>query len=161
MPPERADGRRDDPPAPCARDPVACAGARCSGSIRCGAARRRGGDASAGRAFSATRSGLPAARAVRSAFAEAGDDPIVAAVVKELGQFPPGTYVKLAKGELAVVVARGETASRPVVKALINKQGEALPEPIRRDCANAENAIVNTLPANQVRVCVDPKKPYC
>jgi hypothetical protein len=41
--------------------------------------------------------------------------------------------VKLANGETAVVVRRGESANTPLVYSLANAQGIAFAEPVRRD----------------------------
>jgi hypothetical protein len=50
--------------------------------------------------------------------------------------------VRLASGELAVVVARGSTISAPVVACLSNARGVPLPAPVRVDTSRREHAVV-------------------
>lgn len=65
---------------------------------------------------------------IRQLFLEGqSEDPeLCAAFVKELGVYPPGSGVRLANGELAVVVRRGASAQTPVVRALRSPDGEPL-----------------------------------
>lgn len=58
-----------------------------------------------------------------------------AALIKALGIYPPGAWVKLASGETAVVVRRGTSAATPRVAVLVNKDGMPTGEPIPRDTA--------------------------
>jgi hypothetical protein len=82
-----------------------------------------------------TRPALPVHEAARSFFLQHSGpaNPIAAAIIKEMGIYPPGAYVKLANGETAVVVRRGESANTPLVYSLANAQGIAFAEPVRRD----------------------------
>ncbi|MFI4941588.1 MAG: HD-GYP domain-containing protein [Burkholderiales bacterium] len=60
-------------------------------------------------------------------------DPVLAAYfIKELGTYPPGTFVRLQNGEIAVVTAKGEDAATPIVHALIGPRGVPLAYPIKR-----------------------------
>jgi HD-GYP domain-containing protein (c-di-GMP phosphodiesterase class II) len=99
-------------------------------------------------------------QAMRDIFVENGRNQIAAAVIKVFGIYPPGTFVRLASGVLAVVVVRGESADKPTVAVLVNKNGEALSEPIRRDCSNPTYAIVSIVEFDSVKVHVDPEKLY-
>ena len=67
--------------------------------------------------------------------------PMIAALVKEFGVYPPGCHVRLASGETAVVLKRGPTITTPVVAAMCDAHGVAYPQPIRRDTARASHAI--------------------
>lgn len=61
-------------------------------------------------------------------------DPLVAAYfIKELGPYPPGTWVRLQSGEIGVVTRRGKTPNTPQVHALIGPRGAPLSYPILRD----------------------------
>ena len=61
-------------------------------------------------------------------------DPILAATfIKELGIYPPGTFVRLINGEIGVVSQKGETATTPTVHALIGPRGAPLSFAIKRD----------------------------
>lgn len=75
-------------------------------------------------------------------------DPLLAAYfIKEIGNYPPGTFVRLQTDEIGVVIHRGEHPSTPVVQALVNPRGVALSIPIRRDTAKplfgVREAVVN------------------
>jgi len=63
-----------------------------------------------------------------------GHDPVqLAALVKELGVYPPGSFVELASGEIAVVTYRGDSANTPRVAALRRRDGPPYAEPLLRD----------------------------
>lgn len=75
-----------------------------------------------------------------------------AALVKALGIYPPGAWVKLATGEIGVVVRRGASAATPKVAVLLNKNGMATGEPISRDTAVPNWKIVSPVAHKEVRV---------
>ncbi|MBC7941686.1 MAG: hypothetical protein H7Z19_18360, partial [Chitinophagaceae bacterium] len=62
-----------------------------------------------------TRAALASDIAGRQIFMEDPGHPMTAALVKEFGIYPPGCHVRLASGELAIVVARGPGITTPVV----------------------------------------------
>jgi hypothetical protein len=74
--------------------------------------------------------------ALRALFLEQGKrvrDGMASQFIKAIGVFPAGTPVRIENGEIAVVVQRGENASKPVVCSIIGSQGMPLAVPIRRD----------------------------
>ena len=75
-----------------------------------------------------------------------------AALVKALGIYPPGAWVKLASEEIGVVVRRGASAATPRVAVLLNKSGMPTGEPIPRDTAQAAWKIVSPVAHKDVRV---------
>lgn len=79
----------------------------------------------------------------------------VATIVKEIGVYPPGSYVKLSNGETAVVVRRGKQAHTPVVFSLYNGAGMPLGEPIMRDTGSPSFAVSSYVPKNKVMVTVN------
>lgn len=79
-----------------------------------------------------TRDALLADQAGRQMFMQDPGHPMTAALVREFGIYPPGAYVRLASGELAIVVARGATITTPVLACLTNTCGRALADPARR-----------------------------
>jgi HD-GYP domain-containing protein (c-di-GMP phosphodiesterase class II) len=86
--------------------------------------------------------------ALREIFASGGSavDPLLAAYfIKELGTYPPGTFVRLENREIAVVTGRGATPAQPLVHALIAAGGDPLSAPIRRDTAVAPFGILEPL----------------
>jgi hypothetical protein len=106
------------------------------------------------------RAGLPAPQAAKALYTGSSGHAFAALLVKELGMFPPGTLVKLASGEIAVAVRRGPTGNTPIVSAVMNRQGDALGSPVRRDTASAEHAITGLVAAQQLRVQLTPSKLY-
>ena len=100
------------------------------------------------------RGPLPAHQAARELFLQSRNDPFANILIKELGIYPPGCFVLLASGETAVVTHVGETARTPQVAVVINKAGEALMQPLRRNTALPLHAIVKTVPDRLVRVSV-------
>ncbi|MEO6277037.1 hypothetical protein [Roseateles sp.] len=74
--------------------------------------------------------------------------------------FPPGTLVKLASGEIAVAVRRGTSGNTPIVSAVMNRHGDALGSPVRRDTASAEHAITSVAAAQVLRVKLSPHQLY-
>jgi len=68
--------------------------------------------------------------------------PLSAAVVKELGVHPPGDFVKLASGELGIVLQRTANARAPIVACITDRSGHPVAHTERRDTAQAEFAIV-------------------
>ncbi|HZE90654.1 MAG TPA: HD domain-containing phosphohydrolase [Rhizobacter sp.] len=105
-----------------------------------------------------SRGALPANRAGRDLFTQGDKTPIVAAVVKEFGIFPPGCFVTLQSGEAGVAIKRGTTASTPVVAALMARNGEALLAPLRRNTDVRDYAIVGVVNEASLRVRVSPGK---
>jgi HD-GYP domain-containing protein (c-di-GMP phosphodiesterase class II) len=89
-----------------------------------------------------TRDELAADVAGRQMFMQDPGHPMTAALVKEFGIYPPGCHVRLASGELAVVVARGATITTPVVACLTNELGVPLPAPLRRETTARAHAVV-------------------
>ncbi len=101
-----------------------------------------------------TRPAMPVHEAARAFFLQGGGAsyPVAAAIIKETGIYPPGSYVKLANGEVSVVVRRGESASAPTVYSLTNPQGIAFTEPVRRDTRMDKFKVVG--PVAQANVLV-------
>jgi len=103
----------------------------------------------------ATREALPADRAGREVFMADPSSPIVAALVKEFGVYPPGCFVQLASGETGIVVARGPTVMAPVVALLADAQGTPLGAPRRCDTTDRARAVAQVLPPRAMRPHID------
>lgn len=102
-----------------------------------------------------SRAGRTARDSVRAVVVQAGDarhDEVGTALVKVLGLSPPGTFVKLANGETAVVVRRGIKPAEPLVASVLNRNDEPIAEPRLRDTAKTDFAVQSTLTATAVRV---------
>lgn len=106
------------------------------------------------------RPGLAAPQAAKSLYTGSNGHPFAALMVKEFGLYPPGTLVKLASGEIAVAVRRGTSGNTPIVSALMNRHGDALGSPVRRDTASAEHAITGLVSAQVLRVKLSPNQLY-
>jgi HD-GYP domain-containing protein (c-di-GMP phosphodiesterase class II) len=82
-------------------------------------------------------------------------DALGALFVKHIGFYPPGSYVRLASGEVAVVTRRGAKANAPQVFAIVGRQGMPLGEPTWRDTQDPAHEIRASLPPGDVRVVVN------
>ena len=108
----------------------------------------------------ASRVAQPVNIAARELFMKAGgaDNPYAAAIIKEMGLYPPGSFVKLANGDTAVVVRKGETAAAPQVHSLISADGWVFPDSKLRDTAKSEFRITASVPRGDVMLSLDRAK---
>jgi HD-GYP domain-containing protein (c-di-GMP phosphodiesterase class II) len=72
------------------------------------------------------------------------DQDLAKVFIKELGVFPPGGFVKLANGELAVVTHRAQDGTAPRVASIITPRGAPYPRPLPRDTSKSDCAIRET-----------------
>jgi len=107
-----------------------------------------------------SRKGLPSQRAARDAYlaADGQPNPLGAALIKAIGVYIPGSYVRLASEELAVVARRQRRANEPLVFALVGRSGMPLGEPALRDTSEAAYEIKAGVAADEVRVRVNTAK---
>lgn len=107
-----------------------------------------------------TRAGLPAPRAARDVYLDASGmpTPLGASFVKTLGLYLPGTYVELASGETAVVARRGVRANTPLVFAIVGREGLPRGEPPLRDTADRTYEVRRAVPADDVKVRLQPTR---
>lgn len=75
-----------------------------------------------------------------------------AALVKTLGVYPPGAFVRLASREVGVVIRRGTTATTPRVAVVTNRDGMPTGEPIPRDTGMPPWKVTGVVPFKDVRV---------
>jgi HD-GYP domain-containing protein (c-di-GMP phosphodiesterase class II) len=106
----------------------------------------------------AGRPALPIQRAHRELFAEDGGGPFASALIKEFGIFPPGDFVQLKSGEMAVVVRRGATATTPEVAAITDRSGMPVTTSVRRNTAKPDFAIVGPAPDKALVLRVLPER---
>jgi hypothetical protein len=105
------------------------------------------------------RQGKPPNIAAKEMLQEKGMSQALASIIiKEIGIYPPGSYVKLANGEIAVVTERGEQVHTPQVYSLLNPNGMPLGEPVPRDTNSAAFAVSSIVPRNKVMVTVNRTK---
>jgi HD-GYP domain-containing protein (c-di-GMP phosphodiesterase class II) len=102
----------------------------------------------------ATRAPMSPVQAAREACLGAGGmpDEIGGALLKAVGLYPPGSFVELASGEIAIVVARGRRANLPVVASLIGASGNVMIEPALRDTVERRHAVKGALACSSVKV---------
>lgn len=81
-----------------------------------------------------------------------------AALIKAVGLYPPGTFVRLANGEEGIVIRRGTSATEPLVAALMGKSGSPLTEPVPRDTRLASQAITHSLAPHELRLRLSIEK---
>ena len=81
-----------------------------------------------------------------------------AALIKAVGIYQPGSYVRLATDEVAVVVKRGINTSTPRVAVLINRSGMPTLEPIIRETSSREYRIVASVAQRDVKVQINLDK---
>jgi len=99
------------------------------------------------------------AQASRVLFTDPGmttANPFIAVLIKEVGIYPPGSFVKLANGEMAIVYKRSSNAHTPVVLSLTNSKGTPEMKPIRRDTAREEYNIKSVVPRDLVNLRINP-----
>lgn len=108
----------------------------------------------------ASREAVSPAIAARDTCLDADGQPdtLGAAILRKLGLYPPGSFVKLANGDLGVVVRRGSKAHMPVVAALRRTDGGLHFSPKRRDTAVKRHAIVHGVTASEVRVRLNHRR---
>ena len=78
-------------------------------------------------------------------------DEVGRVLVGVVGQCPPGTYVRLDDGQMAVVMRRSSLPSRPFVAIVINEAGALVNPPRLHRTANASPGIKSALPSSAVR----------
>ncbi len=72
---------------------------------------------------------------------------------KSIGLYPPGTWVKLASGETAIVTKRQKNSPIPVVGALFDKHNIPYMGPVARDCKDPNWKVVQaTFPPSRPSV---------
>jgi hypothetical protein len=81
-----------------------------------------------------------------------------AALIKAVGIYPPGTFVRLATNEIAIVVKRRMNTAIPKVAVLVNRLGIATSEPVVRETKAPENRIIASVPHREVKVHVNFEK---
>jgi hypothetical protein len=108
----------------------------------------------------ALREALTPQAAVRQLYSEDTGGPLSTAVVKQFGLYPPGDYVKLASGELAVVVQRTSNAKAPLVAALTDAAGRPTGSTVRLDTGQKEHAIVGIASDKSMLKRLAPERLY-
>ncbi len=102
----------------------------------------------------ASRSAAATGIAMKAAYFDENQavDEAGAALVKAVGVYPPGSFVRLASQEVAIVVRRGRVTSAPRVAVVLNREGLPNNELTLRDTSLADWRVTAGLPSASVKV---------
>jgi HD-GYP domain-containing protein (c-di-GMP phosphodiesterase class II) len=78
-----------------------------------------------------------------------------AALIKAVGIYQPGSFVRLATNEIAVVIRRGGNTTTPRVAILVNRQGMPTGEHVMRDTSQRDFRIVASVAHREVKVKIN------
>lgn len=78
-----------------------------------------------------------------------------AALIKAVGIYQPGSFVRLATDEVAIVIKRGLNTSTPRVAVLVNRSGMPTMEPTIRETSTRDFRIVASVPHRDVKVQIN------
>ena len=97
---------------------------------------------------------MTATAAAKSAYLDENQQPdeAGAAIIKAVGIYPPGSFVRLASEEVAIVLKRGLRASIPVVACVVGINGIPLSKPVVRDTRHKVYEITASAAAHEVKV---------
>ncbi len=93
----------------------------------------------------ALRPALTPQAAARQLFQEEQGGPIAAALIRAVGLYPPGDFVRLKNGEAGIVAHRATAAAAAMVMAVLGANGKPVPGAPKRDTGQPEFAIVGAL----------------
>jgi HD-GYP domain-containing protein (c-di-GMP phosphodiesterase class II) len=107
-----------------------------------------------------SRAPSSAAQAMRAIYfdSDMNVDGAGAALIKAVGIYPPGSFVRLHSGEVAVVLQRGPNTAIPKVAVVLNRHALASVEPIVRDTSVPAYAIASHVLRGDVRVHLSLEK---
>ena len=74
------------------------------------------------------------------------------ALIRTLGLYPPGVWVRLQCGEIAMVLRRTPIAKAPIVASLVSRTGLPLAVPALRNTKMPDFAVTGAVPPAQVKV---------
>ncbi len=106
------------------------------------------------------RPALAASAAVKAAYLDEQQqaDEAGKAIIQATGIYPPGSYVRLGSGEVAVVLRRGVNAKTPKVVSIISKSGTVLVEPVLRDTRVRPHDVTGGVAPHEVKVRLNMEK---
>lgn len=87
-------------------------------------------------------------------------NPYVTAIVREMGIYPPGTFVKLRNGDTAIALRRGATPETPLVSRLLRADGTPYLMTQLTDTAEAEHKVLAALPRGLVMLTLNRRRLY-
>lgn len=107
-----------------------------------------------------TRQAISPLGAAKALFLQTATDAqrLSSAMTTAIGFYPPGTYVQLVNGEIAVAMARGIRANTPQVLTIIKADGMPLSKYIPRDTGDPAFAVQAPVNAETIKVKVSLEK---
>lgn len=99
-------------------------------------------------------------QAARDLFQEDRGGAMSSAIIKEFGIYPPGNFVRLRSGEIAVVVRRGDHASAPIAASVTNSAGAPVVQTTLRRTAESQYAIIGLETQASLNMKVPPERLY-
>jgi hypothetical protein len=107
-----------------------------------------------------SRPAMAASAALKAAYLDEHQqaDEAGKALIQATGIYPPGSYVRLASGELGLVLRHGVHAKAPKVASLISKSGTPLVEPVLRDTRTRPHDVVAGVAPHEVKVRLPMEK---
>jgi HD-GYP domain-containing protein (c-di-GMP phosphodiesterase class II) len=106
------------------------------------------------------RPSLPIKEAARQLFREDNGGPISTAIIKEFGIYPPGEVVKLASGEVGVVMRRTANARCPIVAVITDPAGRRTVHTLHLDTSKPEHAIATIVEDKSFVARLPPERVY-
>jgi hypothetical protein len=79
-------------------------------------------------------------------------DEVGHALIRVVGLYPPGTYVRMENGAIAVVMRRSRVANLPHVALVVDENGDVVPQPRLHQTARGGVGIRSALAASAVRL---------
>lgn len=101
----------------------------------------------------AGRRPVPPGKAMKATYFDESShvDEAGSALVKAVGIYPPGSYVRLASGEVAIVVRRGANTSAPRVAVVRHRSGMPNADLTVRETALPEFKVTTSVPYDEVK----------
>ncbi len=87
------------------------------------------------------RDGFFVKKALREIFLQRGasvDAQLAEALIKEIGVYPPGSFVKLVNGDIAIVIHHGRKTNKPIVLPVLSASGKVYQCMERKNTAKEE-----------------------
>ena len=107
----------------------------------------------------AYRDPLPPHIAAREVFTgdrgQCFDQELTRIFLKRFGMFHPGSFVRLANGETALVTYRGLKIDQPKVKSVSRADGRPLLSPAFRDCSEEDYKIIGYIAPQKVNISIN------
>ena len=104
-----------------------------------------------------SRDAQPSSLAMKSIYigAQAKADAVGAAIIKAVGIYRPGSFVKLASGEVGLVIRRDGNTTTPVVAVVLNRNNVPVVAMAIRDTSDKKYAVISSMPSSTVKVTLN------